>query len=427
MKTLFSLRMMLVLTLASPAFATVLVTSPSNGSTVNSSVNFVATANTTTCAKGVAAMGVYVDNSLQYVVKGTSLNTTLNLSSGKHNAVVQEWDFCGGATTAPVAVTVSTQAAVSVVSPLEGAKMSGLVPFVADATTSCRTGVSAIGVYVDDQLAFKVAGSKLNTAIAMAGGNHRTMVQEWDNCGGSATTPVNVTVAGTVMTNIQALPGWNQWGELAPKYDICTPCSGITWSMEPHHTDISLSGNATKFTVGGTTPYSDVLWSNPVLGQGAKNGLNDANHTLLPTLHDFTLDMSVYVTDLTATQDLEFDINWYGNGLGLEWGTECNVLGGGVWDIWNNVQATWVHTSIPCVLNNNAWNRVVLQVHRQANNDLLYQTLTVNGVTYNINQTVSPFPVPAGWWGMTVNYQMDGNSSQKTNTTYVDNMNFTYS
>lgn len=39
-------------------------------------------------------MGVYVDNSLCYVVNGTKLNTSIALTPGKHNGVVQEWDYC---------------------------------------------------------------------------------------------------------------------------------------------------------------------------------------------------------------------------------------------------------------------------------------------------------------------------------------------
>jgi hypothetical protein len=114
------------------------------------------------------------------------------------------------------------------------------------------------------------------------------------------------------------------------------------------------------------------------------------------------------------------------NGVGMEWGTECNHLADGVWDIWNNVEARWVPTNVSCSLNNNAWNHVTIQVQRQSNNDLLYQSITVNGVTHTLNQTVAPFAVPGGWWGMTVNYQMDGNYKQAANTTYLDNLNITY-
>lgn len=42
-------------------------------------------------------MGVYVNNSLKYTVSGASLNTSVSLSSGTYNTVVEEWDYCGGA------------------------------------------------------------------------------------------------------------------------------------------------------------------------------------------------------------------------------------------------------------------------------------------------------------------------------------------
>jgi hypothetical protein len=54
----------LLLTASTSAFANVAVSSPANGATVSSSVNYVATATTTTCSTGVAAMGIYVNNSL---------------------------------------------------------------------------------------------------------------------------------------------------------------------------------------------------------------------------------------------------------------------------------------------------------------------------------------------------------------------------
>ena len=116
-----------------------------------------------------------------------------------------------------------------------------------------------------------------------------------------------------------------------------------------HH----LSGNASQFNIGGTTPYSDVLWSNPVIGQYSTQNLPDTGHTLLPTLHNFTYDADFYVTNTSVTQVLEFDISMYLNGVGMIWGTQCNNLGGEVWDIWDNVNAKWVSTSVACNLINN--------------------------------------------------------------------------
>src|SRR5271166_1229502 len=89
--------------LSAPVFAGVTVTTPANGATVSGSVHFVASATTTSCSKGVASMGIYTAPGIRvYVVNGTSLNTSLNLSPGKYNTVVEEWDKCGGASTTPI-------------------------------------------------------------------------------------------------------------------------------------------------------------------------------------------------------------------------------------------------------------------------------------------------------------------------------------
>ncbi len=88
--------------LAVPMFASVVVTSPASGTTVGSPASFAATASTSTCSQGVAAMGVYIDNQLTFVSNGSTLNTAVTIPTGTHNTVVEEWDFCGGATFTPV-------------------------------------------------------------------------------------------------------------------------------------------------------------------------------------------------------------------------------------------------------------------------------------------------------------------------------------
>jgi hypothetical protein len=85
-----------------------------------------------------------------------------------------------------------------------------------------------------------------------------------------------------------------------------------------------------------------------------------------------------------------------------------------------------VSTGVACNLKNSAWNHVTLQMQRNPDNSLLYQSITLNGVTAVLNKTYSPFYVPASWYGITVNYQMDGNSKQSPYTTYLDNFSFTY-
>ncbi|MBV8050635.1 MAG: hypothetical protein JOZ80_05570 [Acidobacteriaceae bacterium] len=97
-----------VLAVASFASATVYVSTPGTNTSVTSPVHFVATA-TSTCSKGVSAMGIYTaPYALAYSVNGATLNTSLSLSPGTYNIVMQEWDNCGGATKTPVTLTVTS-------------------------------------------------------------------------------------------------------------------------------------------------------------------------------------------------------------------------------------------------------------------------------------------------------------------------------
>lgn len=83
----------------------VTVISP-KGELSSSSIRYVATASTT-CPKGVAAMGIYTAPFQRaYVVKGSKLDTTLTLAPGTYDTVVQEWDNCRGTSKTHVAVTV---------------------------------------------------------------------------------------------------------------------------------------------------------------------------------------------------------------------------------------------------------------------------------------------------------------------------------
>ena len=415
--------------LATSAFANVSVSSPGNGATVGSPVPYVATATTTTCAKGVASMGIYVDDQLVYVVNGSSLNTNWPLNPGKYKTVVEEWDYCGGATYTPLAITVSDQAGVWVTSPVNNSQVGSPVSYVATATTNaCSKGVASTGIYVNDKLVYVVGGAKLNTKLILNAGTYNTVVEEWDYCGGAAYTPITITVhGGNVLSNLQAGGGWKSWGELPPNYDICSsPCPGVTWSMTQGIKSPSMSGDSTQINVGGTTPYADVLTSLPLIGQGSTQGLPDTNHTLLPTLHNFTYDTYFYPKNLGVTQVLEFDISMYFDGLGLIWGNQCRIAGGNEWDIWDNVNARWVPTGVACNPVNNSWNHVTIQAQREPDNSLLFQSITLNGVTSRINQHYAPGSAPPGWWGITVNYQMDGNYRQSAYTTFLDNFSFTY-
>lgn len=419
----------LAVTASAPALANVVVGSPQNGATVGQQTTFVATATTTTCRHGVAAMGVYVDDRLNYVVNGNRMNASITLTPGKHNAVVQEWDFCGGATKAYIPVNVATSGGVVVALPQNQSTVAPLANYVASSTTNCPTGVSAVGVYVNNQLVYQTKGGTLNTQISLPKGLNHTVVQAWDACGGTSTAPVDVTVAntGTTIHDIQASGGWKSSGQIAPYYNDCIPyCPGVTWSMNQNISNPSLSGNAAQVNLGGTTPYSDVLYFNQLIGAYSTQGLPDLKHTIVPALHDFTYDAYFLLPDGKHTQAMEFDINWFMNSVGITWGTECRIAGGNEWDIWDNVKAKWIPTGIACNPSATGWNHVIVDAQRGPNNEVIYKSITLNGQTAVLNKIYAPFQVPANWYGVTVNYQMDGDRHQTAITSWVDKLNLTY-
>lgn len=441
MKKLFALSVLpLALTLS--AFAGVDVASPSNGSTVSSPVHFSAKASTN-CSKGVASVGIYTaPYKLAHVNNGSTLNTNLDLAPGTYRTVVEEWDYCGGATTTPITIKVtdSKTSGVFVTSPANNSTVTSPVRFTATSTTSCSKGVAAMGIYsAPYKKAFTSDGSSLNTTLDLAPGTYNTTVEEWDKCGGATVTPVKITVSGSTskdntsdppssggktFTNLQN-SSWLGYGELPPGYGICSDCSPtVTWGLKHNISSPSMSGSSAKFSLGGKKPYSDALWNVHVIGDGSTKGLPDRDHSLTASLHNFTYDVYFNAPNLSLAEALEFDIGQFFNDKGYMYGTECRVTKGD-WAIWDNIHKKWVSANIPCKAKSNAWNHPILKFQRTSDNKLKYVSITLNGTTYTLNKTYAPYSTP-GWHGVVVNFQLDGNYKQAPYSVYVDKLNLTY-
>jgi hypothetical protein len=424
--------------------AEVQVMAPANNANVATQVQYVATASSSSCANGVAAMGIYTaPGVLAYLAKGASLNTILNLNRGTYNTVVQEWDNCGGSAKTPITINVagstSAQASGVVVSaPANNATVSPSVQFVASATSPCKAGVAAMGIYPSPgNLVYKVNGSSLNTVLNLGAGTYHAVVQEWDNCGGTATAPVVITVGsgnpspnGTSgqFANLHQKSGWTGYALLPPLYNICPYCvpagPQTTWSMTQGVSSPALTGSSSRMDVGGQTLYSDVLWNNHLIGDFSSQGLPDSNHSIIPNVHNFTYDVYFYAQDLSASQALEFDINQFVNGQSFIWGHECRIAGGNEWDIWDNPGQKWHPTGIPCNPVSNSWNHLVIQAQRTSDNHLLFKSISLNGQTATLNYYESP--TPSNWYGITVNYQQDGNYKQQPYSIWLDRLTFSY-
>ncbi len=232
---------------------------------------------------------------------------------------------------------------------------------------------------------------------------------------------------GNSFSNLQRSGGWSQYGQRGPKYIDCSPspCDGISFWMAQDVDSPSMSGHASEFNVGGSAPFSDALWNNHLIGASSSQGLPDTDQTLVPTLHNFTYDVYFFGNNLGLAQALEFDINQFLGNMGFIFGHECRLAGGNEWDVWDDQNSAWKPTGIPCYPNNNSWNHLTIKVQRTSNNDLVYQSITLNGVTNNLNWTFGHGSAP-NWYGLTINYQMDGNYRQDSYNAYLDNLTFSY-
>ena len=231
-------------------------------------------------------------------------------------------------------------------------------------------------------------------------------------------------------TNLQQKYWGPGYALLAPSWGICSGCSStassVNWYRNTKISSPSVSGSSTRHHIGGTHPYADILWNNHLVGSFSSVGLPDYSHTITNNVHNFVYDVYFYASNIGYSQALEFDINQFMGGKlgkGFIWGHECRIAGGHEWDTYDNVHKKWVPTGVPCWPKNNAWNHLVIKAKRTWKNQLLFQSITLNGVTHTLNITRAPGTT--SWNGITINYQQDGNSSMKAYAVYLDRVNFT--
>ncbi len=97
----------LLMTLAMPAFANIVINNPANGATVGSPLTLSATA-ATCSSQTVTAMGYSFDSSSDTtIVSAQSVNAQLFTSTGWHTVHVKAWGAKGSSCVADVSVTVS--------------------------------------------------------------------------------------------------------------------------------------------------------------------------------------------------------------------------------------------------------------------------------------------------------------------------------
>ena len=187
------------------AFADVSVSTPSNGATVGSPVHFVASAS---AANGIAAIRVYVDNNSAYLTYSSSFDTNIPMGTGSHYVVVQAWDNSGNVYKQIMTINVSGSSSgspapsngggpVTVTSPAEGQVVGSPVNFVASSSSPDQYPMTAMQIYVDDQLDYSTNTAQLDTSLNLGAGSHRAVVKGWNTAGESFSQTVNFSVGSS--------------------------------------------------------------------------------------------------------------------------------------------------------------------------------------------------------------------------------------
>jgi hypothetical protein len=267
-------------------------------------------------------------------------------------------------------------------------------------------------IYVDNKAVYTGYSTNLDAYVSMTAGSHSVVVKSWDASGAVGTKSLSLTV-GTADTggtnqstgylNVDQMSGWQ----------VCTACAGVVGvadalsSFTQNQTSPSMDGRAMKFWIGGTTPYRNALWYK---GFGAQ------------TTRHYIFDTYFYITNPSASQALEFDINQYINGKKYVFGHQCSPKWSKTWDTWNPVTSHWESTGIACpVFQGYKWNHVQIEVERTTDGQLHYVSITYNGVKNYVNRYRAPGST--SWSGFSIDYQMDGDSQQTDYSTWLDKLN----
>lgn len=183
---------------------TVSISAPASGATVNGAITVSATASDNVAVAGVqfmldaANLGAE-DTAAPYTI---SWNTTA-ASNGTHTLLARARDAAGNTSTASITVTVNnpdlTPPSVSIVTPVQGAIVSGTVGLTA--TASDNVGVVGVqfqldGVNLGAEDTAAPYGLAWNTTTAV-NGSHTLSAVARDAAGNKATASVTITVANS--------------------------------------------------------------------------------------------------------------------------------------------------------------------------------------------------------------------------------------
>ena len=223
----------------------------------------------------------------------------------------------------------------------------------------------------------------------------------------AVTVFVGISAAQTVKSNIQKMTGWQS----------CSSCAGsggtgavASFSMTQFQSSPSLSGASSRQHLDPSKPYSNALWWKQL---GANNS---ASH--------FVYDVYFYLKTPSYSQALEFDVNQSNGSHKFIFGTQCNIRGGGVFDVYDPAGHAWRHTGIHCGTPSAfKWHHLTWELYRDSTH-VHYVSVTLDGVKHYVNRAYSARS--SSTKEINVAFQMDGDGSAHTYDTWIDKVSLKY-
>jgi len=202
--------------------------------------------------------------------------------------------------------------------------------------------------------------------------------------------------------------------EQSTNWKSCTECAGAfgagsaaAHSMVRGVASPSRDGASTRFSLGGSNPYSNAYWWNSVAtGSQATN---------------FQYDLHFYMKNPGASQALEFEINQGLNGRKYIFGVQCGFKSR-VWRVYDAAGRRWVPTSIACTVPTAyQWHYAVFEFHCIASTaKSQFLSISINGKKHYVNRIYGPRANPIK--SINVAFQLDGDRNQTDYQVWVDSM-----
>jgi|SRR5581483_2563873 len=297
---------------------------------------------------------------------------------------------------------------VSISSPGSGAEVQSPVPIVAAADPP--DPIYTVRLYVDGLAVLYTPNTHVNQLIWMPNGNHTVEMVAEDTAGYIATTSmqVNVTAQGPGATNIQDSYDWVSCSALIANSTCASGLGVASSNLTLHQETPSLDGSAARFSLGGSSAYSNELYWTPI------GGGDSVSH--------FTYDLYFYVDNGDAPQSLEFDVNQAFGGTRWTWGTQCDFNQTHEWNVWDPLHEIWVPIPIACNhFPSETWIHLVWKLER-VGNQVHYISVSVADEEYPVDVYFGAQP---NWTQeeIDVAFQMDGNYKQQPYSVWLDKVN----